>query len=95
MEVYQPPQHMKMMMMELKTVTHQECHQPLPSFFLRVSGPCRCTSHGLPATLVTFRLSIKVRLLYQGGTTRPWNSPFLYIYLEPSHLLGSCIVQRG
>ena len=60
-----------------------------------ISRTCRCTSSWLPATLMTVRLSIKVRLLYQGGTTWLWHRLYLYINLEPSLWLHFGTPHRG
>ena len=68
---------------------------PAVPFLHRVSGTGWCTIWWLPATLMTIRYKIKVRLHQQGDTTSIWHRLFPNIKLECDHCLGSSIPQRG
>ena len=68
---------------------------PMAPFLPTLSGTGWCTSCWLSAILTTVRLSVKMRLLWKGGTNKLWCRPFLNIKPEPGLWLGSDSPHRG
>ena len=93
-EEYQPAQQMKMKVKDLITAVHDKCHSPSP-FLPGLSGTGRCTTRGLHAILMTLILSVQMIIFCQGGQTRLWQRPMLYVKMQPSLWLGFATSHRS